>query len=184
PKGVLRLECTEGGYYPVDVAKWTKTVIRSEDPEEPDEIIWSILLTDATVKCRVTYANPGSGMATYPEARAAHLDRYTITWRAADPTVSLPKTDGVLDVLVESDVEARTSKEFTLLVMPAATKDTAAALVSLRATPEDFVYFNGMLSAKGTLKVTGKDVVTGEELTAEASINAVFADYYDPNSAH
>lgn len=179
PKHMLRLECEEGGWYPVDVAIWT------EDKDEEGNIFFWYTVRDATIEMTATYyADPGLGLPTYPADHALHLDSYTVRW----PSGTLPQLRGSLDVLLPSDLSGGTAKgtKFGLLVCPAVNKDTLPILYSLRGDPmpDEPNPFVGQEVLKGTIDLVGHDVLTDEEVTSQLAITAAFADYLDPNSYH
>ncbi|MEO0109141.1 MAG: hypothetical protein ABIK62_08265 [candidate division WOR-3 bacterium] len=179
PKAVLHVSIPEGGYYPVDVRIWIQ--VPNPEPGEPD--IWTWTYRDATVDCELCYYQTGAGVPTYPSENILRLDRYSITWTPASPQVKLPGLSGALDVYLRANFKG----DFVtvpVLVMPAVCKDTVSAFSGIVGDPEEQIYTGGQILAKGRIKFEGTDLLTGEAITGEATINAVFADYMDPNKLH
>jgi hypothetical protein len=179
PKTVLQIDIPEAGYYPVDVVRWFKVT----DPEGgPD--LWFSYADDATVECRITYFQPGTGVPSYPTANVLHLERYTITWQPDIAQAKIPSLTGTVGVYITASLTG----EYTtvpILVMPAVCKDTVSAFGPLIIDPEGNVYTGDQILAKGRVKFEGTDIMTGAAVTGEATISAAFADYWpDPNKAH
>jgi hypothetical protein len=174
PARTLRVECDEAGLYQIDVAKWTYF-------KGSEETAWIYNVTDAVVKAKASYAQPGTGSPTYPSDYSAQIQSYQVTWGS---NVKIPKTTGALNVIVPSDLDGKTKVDLTFLLLPAVSKDTVTDLADLRGDPESNVFFNGQLSAKVKIRFDGKDLLTDEDLSTEAEMTVVLADYMDPNQLH
>jgi len=180
----LRLSDADFGYYAVNVVQHESTIDRS-DPKNPVTNYYNMFL-DGTTKISASYATSYLGLPVYPSAGASAcvLQSYTITWRCNPSTQKIPPTSGGLGEVVPGSPDGKSQVTFSIVAVPAATKETCTALVNLEADHSSGVYTNGQLTALGTLTVNGVDLLTGQAVTASAYINALFADYNNDKTTH
>ena len=166
----------ESAWFPIDVAVWTAY------ERYPGDIEYSYNVTDATADLQATLIDPGTGQPS--NSRVIHLDTYIVTWN--NSLLNIPATHGALDVTVPADPNSSKPAKFTVLVMPAVSKDTVDALYHLRGDPSpDYPNtFVGELITTATITFTGSDLESGKEVEASLHLTAAFADYQDPNSYH
>jgi hypothetical protein len=159
--------------YQVDVARWFERVVGQEST-------WTFATTDAFISINASYVPAGG--ATGSQVPYVHLNGCTVAWNAGAeriPSISVP-----LSINVPGDSTGNVSTQFDVLIIPAITKDTCAALVALRADPAHGIFTNGRLSATGILTVTGTNLSNGDSVGASLPINATFADFPDSLDAH
>lgn len=173
--GWLRIDCMESGVYTVDVAVWEKYTVEQEE-------IWYYTANDARESLQVSYA-PTADYATYPQTgRAAQLTSYEVKWDTKD---SIPSVRGYLDVYVPGDPSGKETREFGVLLVPATYKLETPVLSALRGDAEsDPNTLIGQRLAHAKVTIKGRDVSTGDELTAEVNLTVLFGDYINPNRCH
>ena len=74
-KYALRIDYSEAGWYPVDVAKWTTVRVEGGGIE-----YWHTVY-DATADLKVMFVDPGSYYPSYPNEHAVLLQSYSVTWK-------------------------------------------------------------------------------------------------------
>ena len=171
PFHVLSFDCADAGKYEVDVVKWVLV-------KTPTDTFYSGTVTDAMIRVTGFYAQPGDGMAHNSGPYEAQLQKYEVTWPQGS---GIPKTFGGLDVLVQSDMGRSKGSTFDIVMMPATNKDTVGVLAALWGDPETRESA-GDLDVTATVKMTGKDLVTNEDISDEFKVAVFFADYGDPNN--